>query len=623
MKATRALTPAHQPTPALTPAHQPTPALTPALTPRQVFVASVLAEVERLTTAKVPQCKAVAIVAATCCWPMGKRVGQPVGERTIHRWVKKGVPKRTSRADAGRRRVAVSRKWDAYAAAHGIGAEARAAIAERVAAEVTGEIQAAGLAAYQVARNVRPDLMEWTRAAASAPLDGGELARACTLPLDPIKARIAERVHNIRRTDAKRYSDTFEPRITRHRDGLRPMDWLAGDVHHLDLVLERTDGSTCCPSIVAWVDLATNRLWASLHIPAEREAVRREDVLESFADVAASDQWGIPAHVYLDNGGEYRAMDFAADMLALKAASNRPELANVRRADGVIKSRPYQPQAKVLESFFPHLESRYLSQLPGYIGGDRMNKRTHQVGAAPIAFGTGAEALQRALDVFLAEYHATPQEGHLAGLSPNQKFAECVAAGWESITFDRSESEVAFAQEITRTVDRGVIKWTRRAGQRQRYYSDALTPLSQRRVVVRAPVFGADVLYVFHRQPDGGRGKFITKAAPEDRFDFLGGAGDAERARRSEALATMLDAAESPIDRTDRLAITARATAAAHLADGAPVRAESAGQVSIADFADAAKADVELVSARPAPRQVDGGEPERALAEILAGGGES
>lgn len=106
--------------------------------------------------------------------------------------------------------------------------------------------------------------------------------------------------------------------------------------------------------------------------------------------------------------------------------------------------------------------------IPGWIGGDRMNKRTHKLGAKPRAFDGSEEEFEAALNETLNFYRNTPQKD---GTSPNEKRATCYAQGWQPYTatdevFLFAFSEVARIKVHTNGVEKDDVI----------YYSDAIIP---------------------------------------------------------------------------------------------------------------------------------------------------
>ena len=154
----------------------------------------------------------------------------------------------------------------------------------------------------------------------------------------------------------------------------------------------------------------------------------------------------------------------------------------------VIKSQPYRPQGKgLIEGFFGNFERFFLSDLAGYVGGDRMRKPTANLGQAPMPFpGTMAD-LQREIDARLALYHEKPRSGAtLNGVSPNDRFRAHAAADWQSVTAEREALEAAFVTVETRTNQGGYLSLLNAD-----FVSDALASRPDlERVTVHVPIVG-------------------------------------------------------------------------------------------------------------------------------------
>ena len=111
------------------------------------------------------------------------------------------------------------------------------------------------------------------------------------------------RVIAIHDQDAKRFHDNYQPRIQRKRDDLLPMDIIVGDVHPVDVLTYREDGSQATARAIAWLDIATNRVHVTLIQLRPREGVKQIHVTQAF--IAMVRAWGLPRRLYLDNGKEY------------------------------------------------------------------------------------------------------------------------------------------------------------------------------------------------------------------------------------------------------------------------------------------------------------------------------
>ncbi len=335
----------------------------------------------------------------------------------------------------------------------------------------------------------------------------------------------------------KAYEDA-KPRIIRSRHGQLPNQIVVGDVHHLDIVMRRPDGSEAWPKAIAWLDLATNRIWLDLILLEKGEGIRNADVIQSFIRMVTA--WGMPQSLYLDNGSEYRWPEFVDDALRLVA---HIDYNTEDRNSQVIRAKPYNASAKAIEGIFGILEQRYFRTLPGWAGGDRTNKRTHQVGKPTEPFPGDLSALGHAIGNCLSLYHITQQLGSLKGRSPTQVLEAAIASGWQRITIDAHELHTVFATDELRRPRQGYIsfagdKWTCR--ELQRFHGD--------RVIVRAPKFD-DPAVLPLLEPDTRR--IIGYATRATRYGILDPAGAREAAamdRASRSGIRELRASAPPID---------------------------------------------------------------------------
>jgi hypothetical protein len=209
----------------------------------------------------------------------------------------------------------------------------------------------------------------------------------------------------------------------------------------------------------------------------------------------------------------------------------------------VQRARAYNPQAKVIETLFSTLERVAIAQLPGYVGGNRMRKKTANQGKEPDPFTGDEDQIRGAIATAVAYYNAKPQYGHLGGLSPNDRFTQCVEAGWRSTILDPWELAVAFSKESVKRVQTGgTIRLTGTD-----YRADALQSLVGQPVLVRQPIFGdRDTLFVFteHGEP-------IATAQPDTRFKFGDPHGAGEQSRREAALKADIRALRTGTERLD------------------------------------------------------------------------
>ena len=541
------------------------------------FRLSVIEAVYKLTALGDGKDLAIRAVCREARYPCGARRGKPVGRITVYDWIaayeRAGMAGalRKRREDAGRERATISRKWDALVP----DSSAREVIERKLIRRIKGEWHHGTPSARTIQFNVRPDLMRMTREAASGiPVE--TLRSACLVPLPFIRQFEHHRNVALYRNDAGRFAADIEPRARRDRSHLKPMEWVAADVHHFDILIRRDDGSLCTPKGVAWMDLATNRVFFSAFLMPKGRMISRREVAESFTAMCADSDWGVPTNIYADRGGEYNWLDLTLDLMALKhrvAVWDQGALEDA--PSGLHRSLPYNPQSKVIETIFSIMEGSVFPQLPGHIGGDRMRKKTQNQGREPQAFPGDFTAFRQAIDAAVRYYHAKPQQaGHIAGRSPDQAFREFIDAGWQSITLDPANLAMQLCDRDTRVVGPGgCISWKNRT-----YRSDKLMSHAGATVTIGAPFIG------------DGRGVFVFDgetplcvATPETSTAFDDGRGYAERQRQSVELRGQLRVMESEGQRPAPLEVMQDAAAAA----GPVPHAESAASIAISPEHDA------------------------------------
>ncbi|MCP5230689.1 MAG: helix-turn-helix domain-containing protein [Zoogloeaceae bacterium] len=443
------------------------------------------------------------------------------------------------RKDKGRGRVQVSREWDS-ALAERLGAELVAAIT----AELTTYVRSlwrSGVAGWRECADLAGTWLversEQALAEAGETMGREVLAHCCSVSRRRVEAEREFAVVAQAENDAKAFFDTMIPRIRRHREGMLPMDLVVGDVTPLDIYMDREDGSQVTARLISWLDMATNRLWLSIYIPPKGRGVTRLQVAASFASMCAS--WGLPRRLYLDNGSEYNWAEMLTGFAQLSRMSAHMQVSLLSDADPrtrsavddvrgeLIRARAYNAPAKPIEGIFSVINT-VISMLPGYVGGDRMRKKTHNVGKAPVSFPGGPRDLLDALNVALTRYHNKAQSGSLAKRSPREVYQQHIDAGWRRVAVDSLALLLSFADELERTVHQGRVQYTPRTGGTVYYTHDRLLPLSTRKVRVRIPAHDPRFCFVFRPGSDD----LLCCALPDPTFHALDLAGAKEQSRR-------------------------------------------------------------------------------------------
>ena len=437
----------------------------------------------------------------------------------------------------------LTRRWDAATA--GLDEAVRREIARKTRQRIRN-LWGSGVAYSVVQRLAGEYLAELTLKAGI----GGDFAAImpdCELPKHVVEAgRSARCVHEYR-TDIKSWDDA-RPRVRLTSAGLAPMQLVFGDVHHFDLYVRREDGSLATPKGIAWLDAGTRRVRIDLVLCEPGTAVRNADLIESFMHMTQDEHWGMPAKLYLDNGSEYRFAEFLPDAMNLAGL----DCEGFDRGKPLIRATAYNAAAKgILEGSFRVIEQKLLAPLQGYIGGDRMNSRSANLGKAPEPFdGTFADFCHDFKNQ-LVFYNSNRQTGDLAGLSPAQAYTRAVEAGWKRTDVEETALMMAFSTEDTRKVVDGKVS----VGG-ELFYCDELARHTGEKVRIKRPKYlpwnAVPVLTM--------AGVLIGVAYPDRPYSRLDPAG-AEEAARRKGVARAAIAAEaadlSPIDVRGEMAASA------------------------------------------------------------------
>ena len=483
-------------------------------------------------------------------------------ERTIRGWVaeyeQRGLAalKRKPRSDRGTARVRVSREWDRHVAEAGLAPDE----SDHIASDLQHYVRSlwanpTTFAGWkQTAFFASAELRRLTMEALGSDADTGAMRSICAVPRVFVERERAYRAVGIHDRDRKRHEDISRPRIQRSIEGMRPMQRVMGDVHPLDIYYRRDDGSMATAKLVAFLDVATHRIRFDAVFLEKGEGVRTERVVRSFIDMVRDERWGLPSGLYLDNGSEYQWDGFINDALNLSSMTIHLDGSlPAQRATATSRAQAYNAAAKgVLEGAFHLLEQRFFSLLPGYVGGNRLLKKSANVGKTPDCWTGSRAELSEAIRNVQALHNAAPQHGRLRGLSPDEQFAALVQAGWKRTDMGEHDLYAVFCAKEIRTVRQGVIRFNGRV-----FYDDALAALSASTpVTIGIPKWGEhDRLAVWDE-----RGRFLCVAEPDRVYFHEDTAGAIEASRRqkiqSGSIRRMREAV-SPLNGRDLIAQSA------------------------------------------------------------------
>ncbi|WP_244463354.1 Mu transposase C-terminal domain-containing protein, partial [Acetobacter orleanensis] len=491
------------------------------------------------------------------------RQSSGVSERTLRGWVssyeKEGLCglHRGHRADRGSSRVVAWRAWDRAMTEAGVCQEDQQKIAKELDRFVRSYWAHGASSVYKIQMLMQPRCQDIATRTGIAS-DSSILKQICWVPKNFVdkKERKRARLIHTKKHDAGGYASNAEPRITRTRDGLLPMDMVAADVRHCDFLISRQDGSHTTAKMIAFLDLATNRIFVRSFICPKGEAIRREHVLETLRDMFADPNWGVPKNLYFDNGGEFQLGEAANDLARLaslvrSAGKDMAIKVTSSLSAGIVRSRAYNPQSKVIEGVFSNFTRTIEPMLKGFIGGQRMNKKVENQGKAPVPMPGDAASIHRNIQLAVAFYNATPQQkGEIAGYSPDGRMQHFVAEDWRSIILDPGEVELAFGPEETRVIKTGGIV----SINGRRYHHDAMAQMVGEKQRFRVPFMGNGTRIIGLDDKDNP----LLVAVEETAYAMTDRAGAIEQSRRSRALKKDIHAISSDLEPIDLMGEMAR-----------------------------------------------------------------
>ncbi len=360
----------------------------------------------------------------------------------------------------------------------------------------------------------------------------------CRVPRHVVDAKKHLKIVHQAKTDAKGTYDKHMPNVKRHKRGLMPWELVYGDVHPLDIPVRIEGRGLVYPKLIAWLCVGTGQAVGYPVLCGPNQGVTRADVAQSFAHLC--EQFSIPDRaIGLDNGSEFNWDCMVAGYAELARLTGKARFdiqgakAVLHEGKGgkpVLRKLPYNSKSSPCEGFFSVLENAYLCQIPGWVGGNRITKKTQNLGKEPAGF-PGGDWLElcRQVGVCFDLYNNRPGAD---GLSPNQRLNRARELwGWRPAQADAAAVLLSFAEADVRTVKAGRLTWNGLS-----YYDDRLLGVNGRRLV---KVAGHDprLAFVFERA-DGGRLECV--AALEPSYGFLDKTGAKERGRRLKAFKQVL-----------------------------------------------------------------------------------
>ena len=278
-------------------------------------------------------------------------------------------------------------------------------------------------------------------------------------------------------------------------DGIEPTEIYTSDGKLFEAeVAHPIHGRPFRPEITPILDVATRKCvgWSVGLVENSRGVA---DALRH-----ACETHGIPALLYTDRGPGFRN----------DALDNETSGICGRLGITPVHSLPYVSQSRgVIERSHQTIWGDLAKSLPSYVGADmdREAGKARQKALVRDMREVGASRLLPSWDEFLAAVEATvaayndrphrslkvrdAETGRLRAASPNEKWAEFVAGGFEAMPVSPDEVDDLFRPYVRRTSARGEVRWNN-----NEYFHPALQPFDGMEVLVGIDIHDARRVWV-------------------------------------------------------------------------------------------------------------------------------
>ena len=319
-----------------------------------------------------------------------------------------------------------------------------------------------------------------------------------------------------------------------------------GDHAQIDVAVADADGKPFFPWVTAWRDMKSGK-WLGwlLH----KEPPNADQVFQSF--YYACRDFGLPRHIYIDNGKDYRAKDFAggrtrSGKLVVDEASAR-SICAVLRID-VHFALPYNAQAKNIERDFLKVKEAFAKHMPGYRGGhtkERPEALAGEIRRGKI-LGSGEFATLLSVHLFHNLNRAPSKGKNLRGLCPDELYEREAENGFVD---PEALSILCMRISGSRAIGRNGVKDSR---SKETYFAEWMLGQKGRKVYLRRDPSDMETAWVFAAVSDEYLGKgYRVEGIPaiavgEEQRDALSAAMADKRTARKIAKAYASDMREIP-----------------------------------------------------------------------------
>lgn len=124
----------------------------------------------------------------------------------------------------------------------------------------------------------------------------------------------------------------------------------------------------------------------------------------------------------------------------------------------IIRAQPYSARSKPIEALFRRLDDYCFSALPGYTGGNRMAKKTQNVGREPEPWSKSWEEFTETVGGLIGNYHQRKVGGQWGNRSPDEVFSQKIADGWRPTLPRPYALEMAFCDTVQKKLTKQGIR---------------------------------------------------------------------------------------------------------------------------------------------------------------------
>lgn len=307
--------------------------------------------------------------------------------------------------------------------------------------------------------------------------------------LRKIQAEVPEQSIYLARNGEAKWNRKYANYIERDYSEIAAGSCWVSDHAQLDVMVVCEDGRLRCPWITAWVDFKTNK-WLGwlLHY----ESPNSDHIFQSF--YYAANLFGIPYDIYIDNGKDYRAKDFAG-------GRNNDEANAMITKLGIMPhfALPYNAQAKPIERAFLKNKQLLSKQLKGYRGGnvvERPEKLKKEIKDGELLTFKELKAI---FDDFIVNViNKMPSKSKkLRGMSPDQLFND-------EFKEKRTVSPEALKMFCMRTSNTVTIKrnGVRDSELQVNYWGEWMSAHKGTKVYIRRDINDYGIAYIFDAERD-------------------------------------------------------------------------------------------------------------------------